>query len=137
MSTSSRDKTDLLERLRDTTGFLESLVADRTGLDAVPADEAKRFLQAVARVHRPDRLGRRMADARRREQEAARVRQDDGVLHETGIRALRRKPVFTTPNVFPPEDFKPQDVHDGPAKAGGYVREESVRESTQLQHCYV
>jgi NAD(P)-dependent dehydrogenase (short-subunit alcohol dehydrogenase family) len=32
------------------------------------------------------------------------------VLHETGIRSLRRKPVFTTPNVFAPKQFQPQDV---------------------------
>jgi hypothetical protein len=27
------------------------------------------------------------------------------VLHETGIRELRRRPVFTTPNYFPPQGF--------------------------------
>ena len=31
---------------------------------------------------------------------------------ETGIRRLRAKPVFTTPNVFPPEGFAPDDVVD-------------------------
>jgi NAD(P)-dependent dehydrogenase (short-subunit alcohol dehydrogenase family) len=119
------DKAKLLERLRDATELLESLIVDRGPLDAAPVADAKRFLQAIARVHRPDRLGRRMADARRRGERAARIRQDDGVLHETGIRTLRRKPVFTTPNVFPPQGFEPQDVH------------EEARESEHLKPCYV
>jgi hypothetical protein len=131
VSTSSKqDKSALIERLRDATELLESLVADRRPLDTVPVDEAKRFLKAVARVHNPDRLGRRMQDARRRLQKSERIKQDDGVLHETGIRTLRRKPVFTTPNVFPPESFEPQDVHD-------YVRSPQVGASTELRHCYV
>ena len=115
-----------VELLREATELLESLVADRSLLDAVPPEEAKRFLRAIARIHRPDRLGRRLADARRRQEEKARIRQDDGVLHETGIRSLRRKPVFTTPNVFPPENFAPDDLHN-----------EEPRQSTFLQHCYV
>jgi NAD(P)-dependent dehydrogenase (short-subunit alcohol dehydrogenase family) len=130
VSTSSKqDKSTLIERLRDATEFLESLVVDRRPLDTVPADQAKRFLKAVARVHNPDRLGRRMQDARRRLQKSERIKQDDGVLHETGIRTLRRKPVFTTPNVFPPESFEPQDVHEG--------RSPDVGASTELRHCYV
>ena len=55
------------ELLREATELLESLVADRSLLDAVPPEEAKRFLKAIARIHRPDRLGRRLADARRRQ----------------------------------------------------------------------
>ncbi len=130
--------------LREATELLESLVADRSLLDAVPPEEAKRFLKAIARIHRPDRLGRRLADARRRQEEKARIRQDDGVLHETGIRTLRRKPVFTTPNVFPPDSFEPNDLHDGPAPASdpselrrGKEAGPHVRESRELQHCYV
>jgi NAD(P)-dependent dehydrogenase (short-subunit alcohol dehydrogenase family) len=118
--------TELRQRLRQATEYLESLVADRSPLEQVPVHEAKRFLAAIARIHRPDRLGRRMADARRRQQEVARVKRDDAVLHQTGIRTLRRKPVFTTPNVFPPANFTAEDVHEGPE-----------RQSSQLQHCYV
>ncbi|MSO30397.1 MAG: SDR family oxidoreductase [Acidobacteria bacterium] len=128
------------EVLREATELLESLVADRRLLEEVAPEEAKRFLKAIARIHRPDRLGRRLADARRRQEEKARIRQDDGVLHETGIRTLRRKPVFTTPNVFPPEAFTPHDLHGGPSAFDSAQATEAghdVRESTQLQHCYV
>ena len=61
----------------------------------------------------PDnRTRRRQLKAMAREVRAARVRKDDDVLQATGIRTLRRKPVFTTPNVFPPENFAPRDVHE-------------------------
>jgi NAD(P)-dependent dehydrogenase (short-subunit alcohol dehydrogenase family) len=57
-----------------------------------------------------------------------RVQQDEGTLHETGIRSLRRKPVFTTPNVFPPRAFEPADVTGEAAP-----RQEAV----DPQHCYI
>jgi NAD(P)-dependent dehydrogenase (short-subunit alcohol dehydrogenase family) len=41
---------------------------------------------------------------------------------------LRRKPVFTTPNVFPPESFEPRDIH---------ADEPEQRESVEPQHCYI
>ena len=50
------------------------------------------------------------------------------MLHETGIRELRRKPVFTTPNVFPPEGVI----------AHGVVGDDTdEREALEPQHCYV
>ena len=69
-----------------------------------------------------------------REARAARVRKDDDVLQATGIRTLRRKPVFTTPNVFPPENFEPLDVHE-PGPVGNWKL--GVGGSHELQHCYV
>ena len=43
--------------------------------------------------------------SKRKRQKAAkaeRIRQEEAVLNETGIRAQRRRPIVTTPNVFPP-----------------------------------
>jgi NAD(P)-dependent dehydrogenase (short-subunit alcohol dehydrogenase family) len=78
------------------------------------------------------------------------VKSDQGVLHETGIRSLRRKPVFHTPNVFPTvsvtDGFSPQDVHDGPAAAFAAGAASAPKEaghddqrpkSSERQHCYV
>ncbi len=48
------------------------------------------------------------------------------MLAETGIRVLREKPVFTTPNVFAPDDFVQREVDDA-----------ERREVIDLQHCYV
>src|SRR2546423_15219382 len=124
----------LRARLRETIELLESIAADRSVLAGVPDDDRKRLLQAVAAVYHPDRVERRrMANALAKQRKAARVKQDQGVLHETGIRALRRKPVFHTPNVFPPEGFEQEDVE--PSATQGAPCD--ARTSTELQRCYV
>src|SRR5215510_10805726 len=104
-------------RLRDAIELLEAIAADRTVLAGVPDAERKRLLQAVALVYSPDRVERRrMSKIAARQRKATRVRDDQGVLHETGIRSLRRKPVFHTPNVFPAvsieDGFTPRDAHE-------------------------
>jgi NAD(P)-dependent dehydrogenase (short-subunit alcohol dehydrogenase family) len=127
--------------------LLESIAADRSVLAGVPDDDRKRLLHAVASVYHPDRVERRrMANALAKQRKAARVTQDEGVLRETGIRALRRKPVFHTPNVFPPEGFEPQDVHvaatapgsdDQRAAGRSAGRGHEAKTSLEPQHCYV
>ncbi len=139
-------------RLRETIELLESIAADRSVLAGVPDEERQRLLQAVANVYSPDRVERRrMSKVVARERKAARVRSDQDVLHETGIRSLRRKPVFHTPNVFPTQSvadgFVAHDIHE--------IREDARRvpdpesrvaspesrnqrvESSERQHCYV
>jgi NAD(P)-dependent dehydrogenase (short-subunit alcohol dehydrogenase family) len=130
MSTVSHRRA-LLERLGETIELLEAIARDRTLLEDLLPQERARLHRALADAYRPDPIVRRqMAKALARERRAARARRDDGVLHETGIRALRRKPVFTTPNVFPPQEFEPSDVEpaaDGPEH----------RDSVEPKHCYV
>jgi NAD(P)-dependent dehydrogenase (short-subunit alcohol dehydrogenase family) len=119
--------------LGEMAAWLERIATDRSLLEDVPAEERERFLKAVANVYHPDRVERRrMAKVVDKKRKAARVRGDDGVLHETGIRALRRKPVFTTPNYFL-SDGSPGA--EGPAEAGPYESESS--RASELQHCYV
>src|SRR5262249_32309363 len=102
--------------LAEIATLLERIAMDRSLLEEVPAEDRERFLTAVANVYHPDRVERRrMAKVVDKQRKAARVRRDDTVLHETGIRALRRKAVFTTPNFFLPPD--------GPPKGGPYVRD--------------
>ena len=119
----------LPDRLRAALELLESIAADRTLLDAVPADERKRLHQAVAQVYHPDPGARRQKlKERERERNAENIRRADAMLDQTGIRTLRRRPVFTTPNYFVPQGFEPHDVPDeAPAP----------RESLELLHCYV
>ncbi len=115
------------DELRKVTELLESLAADRDPIRALPEQDRIRLLSAAGDVFCPDPEERRLrVKARRREQRAARLRQDESVLDETGIRVLRAKPVFTTPNVFPPEDFVQHDV-DVP----------DFRDVLEEQHCYV
>ena len=128
-----RSNHDLLERLRATTLLLEQIAADFSVVDALPTLERERLFQAIARIHHPDHRERRqMRRAAARERRATRTRESDAVLHETGIRALRRKPVFTAPAFFPPLGFSAQDV--GKLEDGGSGHEGP---RTEPKHCYV
>lgn len=118
----------LVERLRATAELLEQIVADRGLLAHLSAEDRRRVIQAAGRVHSPDNAARRrMVKAKVRMQKAGRVSRDEKLLARTGIRSLRRQPVYTTPNVFAPTDFVPRDVHG----------ETVPREAAQPQNCYV
>ena len=122
----------LSERLRTLTELLESIGVNRRLLDALPSEARERFHRALAEVYPPDAAARRrMTKAAARERRAAAARRDDGVLHETGIRSLRRKPVVNTPNVFPPAGFEPHDL--GPGEDEVPAQGEAVGP----RHCYV
>ncbi|MBL0938113.1 MAG: SDR family oxidoreductase [Gemmatimonadaceae bacterium] len=89
------------EELRAATRVLERVIADRTLLMQVPGEERHRFVESVATVFQPDvRARRKMVKATSRQRKLEAAQRDDEVLHETGIRTLRRKPIFTTPNVY-------------------------------------
>jgi NAD(P)-dependent dehydrogenase (short-subunit alcohol dehydrogenase family) len=118
---------DLLERLRQAAELLESVAADKSVLDALPVADSKRLKAAVSRFHNPDPVDhRKLRRARKREQVQQRNQHDDELLNSTGIRELRRKPVFTTPNYFPPAQAPVDSITDDPA-----------RETVEPQHCYV
>lgn len=115
------DSDELLARVRSTAELLEGMAEDRAPLGRLPAEERERLQRAVAAFYLPDPVARRRRlKAAERERAAARTERVGTVLEETGIRTLRRKPVFTTPNVFPPVDF-----------------EEHGTEAEDSQHCYV
>ena len=100
----------MLERLRAAIDTLELVAADRGLLALLPEEDRTRLRQAVARVHVPDvRERRAMIKAIVKQRKQARVDQDERVLADTGIRTLRGRPVFTTPNVFPPENVVQAD----------------------------
>ena len=128
------DPEHLLARLRAAIDALESVATDRRVLSGLADHELERLLRAVAKIYSPDRLERRrMVKAAGRAKRAARTRQDEGVLSETGIRSLRRRPVINTPNVFPPRGFEAQDVNDESADRD---RQPSP-EVEGRRHCYV
>src|SRR5687768_147617 len=140
------DRRSLAERLREATELLEALAADRTVLAGIPDRERARLLQAVALVHHPDRAERRrMAKATARQRRAARVKETEQARFETGIRELRHKPVFHSPNVFPPESFSPDDIHEPVDPAGRGAGSAGLAEdsaggpavASERQHCYV
>ena len=117
------------ERVRAAIELLESIGADWRLLDRISATDRERLHQAIAHVFHPDPIARRRrVRAMERERRAADIQREEAVLHGTGIRALRRQAVFTTPNIFPPQGFEPHDIASDAT---------DERESIEPQHCYV
>ena len=120
---------DLSDRLRAATEALEAIVADRSLLQALPLEERTRLLNAAGNVYEPDvEERRRQIKAERRQQKQQKAQRDQGTLNETGIRSLRAKPVFTTPNVFAPALDGPDEIDDDAGEQ---------REAVQPLHCYI
>ena len=127
------DETDaeLLAQVRAATRLLQTIADDRTLLEQLPVAERQQLHQAVARMYHPEPGTRRIRlKAAEKQRHAARIQAEDTVLNQTGIRALRRKPVFTTPNLFAPEGFQSHDVPPADDAA-------QPRESAEPKHCYV
>ena len=116
----------LAARLKSAVELLETLAADRALLAAVPIEERTRLLTAAGKLYCPDlSQRRRLLKDKNRQRKAEKQQRDEGVLAETGIRKLRREPVFTTPNVFPPLGFEAVE------------REPELREVVEPRHCYI
>jgi len=116
------------ERLRRATEALESVVRDPGLLGSLSLEERTRLLAVAGDIYNPDVVQRRRAaKAVRRREKAAKVQRDESVLAEAGIRILRARPVFTTPDVFAPAGFEPADALGGA----------EPREVVEPQHCYV
>jgi NAD(P)-dependent dehydrogenase (short-subunit alcohol dehydrogenase family) len=132
------DGETLIDRVRAATELLESIAADRALLGHVPSDERTRFLQAAGRVSRPDAVERRqLLKYTKRARKAEKVQRAESALAETGIRKLRRQPVFTSPNVFPPPRFD-EPAATGDASAHGVTQNCYIckRDYTELHHFY-
>ncbi len=133
----------LLDRLRAAADLLEAVVADRRLLEALPEAERERLTRAIGQAYHPDRAVRRRhrKDAEK-ERRDARVQAEDALLHATGIRALRRRKIFTTPNAFPPESPAAGALgHDAAAAApdagvSGALAE-GLGHAPAPRHCYV
>jgi NAD(P)-dependent dehydrogenase (short-subunit alcohol dehydrogenase family) len=120
--------TALAERLKAAIDMLEKVADDRALLSALPSEERTRLLQAAGKIHTPDlEARRRLVKAVARQRKNDKVQRDEARLNETGIRKLRQRPVFTTPNVLPPADFTQQEVADDP----------DFREVLDPQNCYI
>jgi NAD(P)-dependent dehydrogenase (short-subunit alcohol dehydrogenase family) len=110
----------LAERLQAAIETLEAIARDRTLLQELTVEERTRLLSAAGDVFDPDVVARRRAAKElRRRKKNEKLAEDEATLAETGIRVLRSKPVFTTPNYELPVE----------------IAEE--RETIVDQHCYV
>ncbi len=115
------------EELLEATTLLRGIAANKDLLRSLSVEERTALLNAAGDVFcaDPDERRRRQK-ARRKQRRADKLKADEDVLGATGIRVLRDKQVFTTPNVFAPTDFAQQDQADP-----------LFREVVEKQHCYV
>src|SRR3954447_22515481 len=119
-SDARQESDETAAKLREATELLESVAHNRGLLGSLTVDERTRLLTAAADVFNPDVVQRRrFTKAKRKEERDASIRADETMLADTGIRVLRDRPVFTTPNVYPPKHSEP------------------VRHTNEEQHCYV
>jgi NAD(P)-dependent dehydrogenase (short-subunit alcohol dehydrogenase family) len=108
--------------------LLEKAGANRALLSGLSEEEQMRLTRAAGELYCPDlKQRRKLVKARVKQRKAEKQQADDARLHQTGIRELRRKPVFTTPNYFPPQIGEPQEVTDNP----------DFHEAVEPQNCYV
>jgi NAD(P)-dependent dehydrogenase (short-subunit alcohol dehydrogenase family) len=127
-SAHSVDETAVAERLRAATELLEAAAANRALLSKLSVEERTRLLQAAGQIYCPDvSERRRLVKAKVRARKQEKLQRDQSKLNETGIRKLRREKVFTTPNVFPPENFEQREV----------TGDAEFREVVEPQNCYI
>jgi NAD(P)-dependent dehydrogenase (short-subunit alcohol dehydrogenase family) len=119
---------DLAAQLRAAAEVLERAAANRAVLAELTQEERTRLLKAAGDVYCPDvRARRRLVKETSKQRKKQKVQRDQSVLNETGIRTLRAKPVFTTPNLPPPPEIEPQEVENNP----------EFREVVEPQNCYI
>ncbi len=119
--------TDVRKRLLEATALLEDLARSRQWLDTLSVAERTALFTAAGEIYCADPVARRqLAKARRKTRQRTKVERVEAVLGGTGIRTLRAKPVFTTPNVFAPKGFEQADVEDP-----------LFRDAVEPQNCYI
>jgi NAD(P)-dependent dehydrogenase (short-subunit alcohol dehydrogenase family) len=110
---------------------LRDVIAAPEMLNELDATEKADFFNAAGDVFYPDpEIRRRRTKLLQQQRRAARTQRDETLLDQTGIRTLRSKPVFTTPDVFAPNGFEQhEEVDDSQLPP--------FRETVDPQHCYI
>ena len=129
---------DFSARAAEALQFLEAVLEDQTRL--LQLDEALRvrLLEAAGRVVRPDPLQKRAFGRAARKLKMERKRQrDEQKLAATGIRALRREAVFTTPPALPAPVAPGEDIDAKLAPASDVVAPAAPRTVADERTCYV
>ncbi|MEO5901811.1 MAG: SDR family NAD(P)-dependent oxidoreductase [Ilumatobacteraceae bacterium] len=123
---------DRAQQLRAITGVLHEVVADRGLLDVLTVEERTLLLAAAGDVFHPDADARRhRIKQQRRTEKVLKLERAQAALAVTGIRELRQRPVFHSPNVFAP--VQPAQLSPGPG-------ERPVAEDPAVGgdlHCYI
>jgi NAD(P)-dependent dehydrogenase (short-subunit alcohol dehydrogenase family) len=131
---------DLDAKARAALELLEQLGGDLRLLAQLPEELRIRLVTAAGQLSRPDRysrkaLGKELARARVR----ARREADRAALDRTGIRSLRKDPVFRTPLPRPAQPLDEPVRDDGEPDDGGWAAAEAERAERveTARMCYV
>jgi NAD(P)-dependent dehydrogenase (short-subunit alcohol dehydrogenase family) len=127
-------------KLRDAIALLEQLAGDLPKLADVDEELRIRLVTAAGQLARPDRYARKaLAKAMTRKIFHEKRAADRAVLDQTGIRALRREPVFRTPLPKPQMqlDAPVRDEAEPDAWAEAEARREEGARVETARMCYV
>jgi NAD(P)-dependent dehydrogenase (short-subunit alcohol dehydrogenase family) len=135
MSNNESENNEIDPQVAATIELLEQLVADRTMLAAIPKEVRVKLLSLAGDLYEPDLALRRklIKDQRRSDKNEKTARHQEN-LAQAAIRALRAKPVFVTPNVFPPELVEGDEIND---EINDDLTSAAFVETNKEQHCYV
>jgi NAD(P)-dependent dehydrogenase (short-subunit alcohol dehydrogenase family) len=132
------DRTELRERLREATELLERVAADRGLLADLASEERRRLLQAAGAVFHPAPAERRrLVKTIERLRRGDKAQRDDERLAQTGIRTLRRQPVFTTPRAFAPTVFEAHDVPPAESDERAARAADAPEPGVESRACYI
>ena len=133
----SKHDASLEAQIRAAADLLEKIGDDRSLLSHVAQADQLRLIHAAGKVWNPDETRRRqLTRALAKKRKAAARREEEQARNQTGIRTLRRKPTFTTPNVHPPEPAGA--LNPAMDDADGLTEQALAAEAVAgEQHCYV
>src|SRR3954463_430848 len=126
--TTARLEISVDQKIRAATELLEAVVENRAVLAEVSEEDRNRLLHAAGQVARPDGRNRKQLwKTKQRKRKAERLQREEALLSQTGIREMRRRPVFTTPNVYPPRELEQESLTESLRGPG----------SVDVRHCYI
>ena len=129
---------DLEARARAAAELLEQLGEDLPRLAELDEELRIRLVSAAGQLSRPDRYRRKaLGKALARERVRARRDADRALLDRTGIRALRREPVFRTPLPRPEWSLEASDDGEPDEWAEAEARREEGARVADARLCYV
>ncbi len=115
------------DQLKAATELLRKVAGNRALMAVLTSEERKDLVLAAGEVYNPDFIERRrLVRATERMRKAKLVGRDQAKLNSTGIREMRKKPVYMTPNALAPANFEQKDVADP-----------EFREVLEPQNCYI
>ena len=129
---------DLAARAAAASALLEEIADDHRALARLGEELRKRLVTAAGRVSRPDRYQRKaLGKALLRARVAEKRARDRETLDQTGIRVLRKQPVFRAPLPMPRDEDDADDGGWGEAEAEHPEPGDAPRRVIDPRTCYV